>query len=102
MRIIGLISEDDGKNISLGRFLVWVFGAFSVYFWFFRDASAFPPTLAQAFLISLGYVLGTKSVNAYKTTRMPYDTQYQAPQQTQYTGKQTTVANKQEMTEEDK
>lgn len=58
--------SNDGTSVSTGRVLLWLFVGFSVYFWFWRDANAFPPTLAQSLFVVLTYNLGSKIVTAYQ------------------------------------
>ncbi len=50
-------------TISMGRSLLWIFVALSIYFWLFRPIEAFPPSLEFALGSALAYNLGGKAVN---------------------------------------
>lgn len=73
MKWISLISENEGKTVSLGRISYWIALSFSIYFWFWLPVNAFPPTLFEFLAATLIFNLGKKAVS---TTRSVFNKKY--------------------------
>jgi len=97
--------SEDMKSLSLGRVAFWIALSYSTWFWFI-STSTFPSALLEFLYATLGYNLGTKSVQAYQRTRIGGLLPTLTPQNAQYTSTntvsiQSNMPPQDDLTEED-